>query len=72
MIVGDGVTGDRVVGGFDDLYYGRNVDPGSAEVDDANGQLLSAEAVGATLLELADIDPNEHIQGVESLKGVLS
>ncbi len=72
MLVGDGVTGNRIVGAYDDLYYGRPVDPGSGEIDDAGPQLLSAEAVGATLLALADIDPKDHIQGVEPLTGVLS
>ena len=71
MLVGDGVTGDRVVGGYDELYYGRAVDPGSGETSDS-AQLLSAEAVGATLLALADIDPGDHISGVDALTGVLS
>ncbi|MEM6928750.1 MAG: DUF1501 domain-containing protein [Myxococcota bacterium] len=31
MLVGDGITGDRVVGAYDDLYYGLGVDPGSAD-----------------------------------------
>ena len=70
MLVGDGITGDRVVGGFDPLYYGLGVDPGSGEVD-ADAQLLSAEAIGATLLALADIDPVEHVQGVMPIEGVI-
>lgn len=71
MIVGPGVTGGRVVGGFDALYAGRPVDPGSGDVAD-DGPLLSAEALGATLLALADVDPAEHVPGVAPLAGVLA
>jgi len=34
--------------------------------------VLSAEAVGATLLAMADIDPAEHITGVDPIVGALS
>ncbi len=71
MLVGDGITGDRVVGGYDSLYYGSGVEPSSGEVRD-DAQLVSAEAVGATLLALADVDPAEHVPGVEPLVGVLA
>ena len=39
---------------------------------DPNGPLLSAESIGATLLQLADIDPGEFILGVDPIEGVLS
>lgn len=71
MLIGAGLTGDRVIGGFDDQYYGRCVDPASAEVADG-AQVLSAEAVGATLLALADVDPADHVMGVEPLAGILA
>lgn len=71
LLVGPGITGDRVVGGFDAAFYGRPVDPGSAEIDDA-GQTLSAEALGATLLAWADVDPEPYVSGVAPLTGVLS
>ena len=65
-LVGAGITGDRVIGGYDDSYYGRNVDPTTAEVDDG-GAVLSAESIGATLLALADVDPAEFVSGVAPL-----
>jgi uncharacterized protein (DUF1501 family) len=71
MLVGAGVTGDRVVGGFDDRYYGQTVDPASADVADA-GEVLSAEALGATLLAMADIDPDPYVSGVEPLTGIVA
>jgi hypothetical protein len=70
MIVGDGVVGDRVVGALDESYYGRNVDPASGDVTDS-GQVLSAEAVGATVLALAGVDPGPHVSGVQPIEGVL-
>lgn len=71
LIVGPNVTGSRVVGDFDRSWYGRNVDPASAEVSDG-GQVLSYEAVGATILAMADVDPGEYVMGVEPLTGMLT
>lgn len=70
MMVGAGLVGDRVVGAFDDQYYGRNVDPATGDVAD-DGPVLSAESLGATLLAMADIDPAEYVSGVEPIVGVL-
>lgn len=71
LLFGDGLVGDRTVGGWDSNWYGQPIDSASAEVDEA-GQILSAEAVGATLLALADVDPAEFVSGVEPLTGVLA
>ena len=70
MLIGAGVEGDRVVGGFDSNYYGLTIDAASAETSES-GQILSAETLGATLLALADIDPSEYISGVDVLQGIL-
>ncbi|MCA9489923.1 MAG: DUF1501 domain-containing protein [Myxococcales bacterium] len=71
MLIGPGVTGDRVVGGFDDTFYGKAVDPASGEV--GNGApVLSAESLGATLLSYCDIDPGPFVSGVTPLTGVLA
>lgn len=71
MLVGPGLTGSRVVGGFDRQFTGETVDPGSAEVT-ADGAVLSAESLGATLLAMADIDPEPYVSGVAPLTGVLT
>ena len=71
MLIGPGITGGRVVGGLDDLFYGKLVDPASAEVSE-RGEVLSAESLGATLLTLADIDPAEELPGIEPLLGVIA
>lgn len=71
LVMGPGVAGGRVYGGFDEYYYGRTIDPASGDVND-DGTLLSAEVLGATLLALADIDPEEHTPGVEPIAGMLA
>lgn len=71
MLVGPRLRGDRVIGGFDDNYYGQNVDPATGDVVD-DAPALSAESVGATVLALADIDPGEYVSGVEPITGVLA
>ncbi len=71
MMLGAGLAGDRVVGGFDSSYYGELVDPASGEVAD-DAQVLSCEAIGATLLALADVDPAEYVMGVEPISGVIA
>ena len=70
LMLGPGVQGGRVIGGFDDGYYGLNVDPDSGD-STPNGQILSAEALGATLLQLADIDPAEALPTVRPITGAL-
>lgn len=70
MLIGGGFQGDRVVGGFDDSYYGRTVDLASGDTADG-GEILSAETLGATLLTMADIDPGPYLNGIQPLEGVL-
>ena len=70
MVVGDGLTGGRMVGGYDEGWMGHNVDFASGETAEA-GRLLSAEAIGATLLQHMGIDPTEHVPGTSAIEGVL-
>jgi hypothetical protein len=71
LLIGRGITGDRVVGGFDDAMFGAAIDPGSGELD-PGGETLSAEALGATVLQWCDVDPGPYVSGVAPLTGVLS
>ncbi|MCB9744558.1 MAG: DUF1501 domain-containing protein, partial [Alphaproteobacteria bacterium] len=71
MLIGPGVAGGRAIGGYDSLYYGQTVDPDSGDVS-ASGQDLTCESLGATLLALADLDPEEHLPGVDPILGALS
>jgi len=70
LVVGPGLTGGRVIGGYDSFYYGRPIDPMSGEMTES-GVLLTSEVVGATLLASADIDPEEHAPGVATVEAVL-
>jgi len=72
VLLGPGLTTDRVVGGLDDGYYGRDIDLTSGELDDTSGRNLSSAALGATLLALADVDPAAHIPDADPITGVLT
>ncbi len=71
LLIGAGLQGGRAIGGFDSSFYGDPVDPASGE-SSASGQVLSAESLGATLLTMADIDPDEYIAGVAPITGILT
>lgn len=60
MLVGSGVRGGQVVGGFDDEMLGERVDLTSGERSDTGTSLLSGH-LGATLLAMGDVDPAEHL-----------
>ena len=72
MMVGPNLAGDRVIGAFDEVHYGHDVDLESGEIDDSGGRLLSVEAVGGGILALAGIDPGAHISGADPLTGILA
>ncbi len=71
MLLGEGLTTDRIMGGVDMSYQGIRLDLQSGEPQSA-GQILSIESVGAGLLALAGLDPSEHILDAEPLLGMLS
>jgi uncharacterized protein (DUF1501 family) len=70
LVLGPGITGGRVVGAHDALYYGQPVDPKTGEIGGSN--VLSAESLGATLLQLAGIDPAKELPGIAPITGVLT
>ncbi len=70
MMLGPGLTTNRVIGGFDERYYGLEMDLASAEPQ-PGGHVLSVESVGAALLALADVDPAEWVSGTGPLDGML-
>ncbi len=72
MVVGPGVTGGRVIGGLDSYYYGKNIDLETGEIDEENGESLSADVFGATLLTVAGVDSEEYLAGVGVVTGALS
>lgn len=71
MVLGSGIIGNRVLGGFDGGYQGQRVDLATGDITDS-GQVLSIESVGAGLLALAGLDPAEQILDAAPLMGMLS
>jgi uncharacterized protein (DUF1501 family) len=70
LLFGAGLQGDRQIGSFDTNFYGQPIDPVTGDVSET-GQVLSAESLGATLLAMADIDPEEYVSGVSPVLGVV-
>jgi hypothetical protein len=70
MLMGSGVRGGQVIGGFDEYAAGQPTDLETGQVDDA-GQYLVTGNVGATLLSLADMDPAEFIPNSDPILAAL-
>lgn len=71
LLVGPRITGGRVVGDFDAFYYGKRVDRATGELYE-DGHDLNVEELGATILMAADIDPGDHLTGVEGIAGLIA
>jgi uncharacterized protein (DUF1501 family) len=70
LLIGPGVQGDRSFGGFSSLYTGIGVGPDGAPDPAIPG--ISAESLGASLLTLGDVDPQEYLRsGVAAIPGLL-
>ncbi|MBC8071096.1 MAG: DUF1501 domain-containing protein, partial [Deltaproteobacteria bacterium] len=70
LVIGNGVNGGRSYGGFSSLYTGIGVGPDGA--NDAAIPGISAESLGASLLTLGDVDPQEYLRdGVVAIPGLL-
>lgn len=65
MMIGSGIQGGRVFGGYSDLFYGEPVDLATGEIF-SQGQEITPKILGATILALADIDPIREL-GVSGL-----
>jgi len=70
LVVGPGIAGGRVIGGYDSYYYGLPIDPQSGDTSES-GVLLTSEVVGATLLAAADVDPEEFTPGVAAIEAAI-
>ncbi len=71
MLVGPGITGGRTVGGMNDLFYGQPIDYASGDNATRGGAEINAGNFGATLLELAGVDPSAWLPGYPSIPGLL-
>ena len=70
LVIGPGITGNRTIGGYTDLYAGIGVDPKSGELDNTRAG-IGAKTLGATLLALGNVDPSAYITDPEVIQGVL-
>ena len=70
MLIGSGVRGGQVIGGYDDYAGGQPTNLETGEVDES-GEYLVTGHVGATLLSLADLDPAEFIS-TDPIRAVLA
>jgi hypothetical protein len=70
FLIGPGIAGGRTFGGYTNLYTGIGVDEGGDPDPSMPG--ISAESLGATLLVLGDVDPEEHLRGAMPIGGVLA
>lgn len=69
MIVGPGFTTDRVIGSWDENFFGVDVDLSTGETS-SSGTLIGSETLGATLLARADVDP--EASGGDVIAGILA
>ena len=67
MLIGSGIQGGRVFGGYSDLFYGEPVDLSTGEVF-GGGQEITPKVLGGTILALGDVDPVEEL-GVGGIWG---
>ena len=70
FLMGPGVRGGQAFGGYTNLYTGIGVDEGGEPDPSIPG--ISADSLGATLLVLGDVDPEEHLRGAMPIAGVLA
>lgn len=70
MLVGPGFTGNRVIGGYDDYFYGKAMDFATGELDPAGRRPAGGE-LGATLLAIAGADPEDYVPGHPAVTGIL-
>ncbi len=70
MLIGAGVAGGKVIGAYDDSFIGRPIDLSTGEADE-HGTPLTSQHLGATLLELAGIDPLAEL-GIPAIQAAIS
>ena len=71
MLVGGGINGGRVYGGYDEDFLGVATDLTSGQPH-PSGVTLLANHLGATILALGDVDPGTYMPGVDPILAVLA
>ena len=70
MLMGAGVAGGQVIGGYDEYAIGQNVSLSDGGVSPSGTPLVSGH-LGATLLALAGIDPGDLTGGLQPITAAL-
>jgi hypothetical protein len=70
-LIGSGVAGDRVVGGYDPLFNGQAINFNDGESTEL-GDALASSSFCATILNLAGIDHQGFFPGVPSIPALLA
>lgn len=71
MLIGSGIRGGSVVGGYGAGLIGSPVDLKTG-LESSSGTRLNAAHLGATLVSLAGLDSSTIVAGAEPIEGVLS
>lgn len=69
LVIGEGITGGRTIGGYDAGYRGIGVKPATGEAD-ASRPGIDPKELGATLLALGGADPADYLE-TQPIAGVL-
>ena len=70
MLVGSGVQGGQVIGGFDEYCTGKAVDLASGELFE-EGESLVPGHLGATLMALGDVDLMDYLDDYAPIMGAI-
>jgi len=70
VLIGAGILGGQVVGGVDEQSRGLSIDLATGDTTDSGVPLL-ADHLGATLLHLGGLDPEEFLSGIDPIAAAL-
>ena len=70
MLVGSGIRGGQTIGALDAYGQGQPVDLSTGAIR-SDGTALLPEHLGATLLALGDVDPDEFVEGSSPIDAVI-
>ncbi len=70
LLLGNGLKSGREAGGYSDGYIGVGIDPATGETDPSRPGVSGLD-VGATLLQLAGVDPSGPLPSATPLPGLL-
>ena len=71
LMIGSGIQGGQTIGNLDAYGQGRPIDLNTGIVNDMDTALLP-EHIGATLLQLGDVDPAEFVDGMNPISAIIS